>query len=297
MRVAALALLVPSLVAAQQPAPPAINGGLPSVNPKTSQIAFLSNRDGQHDIYVVNADGTGFRRVTNDATRKDAPSWTGNGTELLFASGTMDTTSLYAVNVASGSKRKLAEFAGRGAALSNSGKRLAFSQGAFQQSKFVIAAPDGSNPRAVTDGKSPAFNFVWSPDDTQLAYASLAMDSTRALTIWLVNADGANARRILQLTPSDGSPQWPAWSPDGKRLAIQVGKYSRDRATNTAHIWLIDVATGRATKLAAHDRAYLDETPSWLPDGRHIAFQSDRSGRMEIWIMNDDGTGARQITK
>jgi len=60
---------------------------------------------------------------------------------------------------------------------------------------------------------------------------------------------------------------------------------------------VIDVASGKAIKLAPHDRAYLDETPSWFPDGKHIAFQSDRTGRMEIWIMNDDGTNASQITK
>jgi Tol biopolymer transport system component len=96
----------------------------------------------------------------------------------------------------------------------------------------------------------------------------------------------------------EGGPQWPAWSPDGKRLAIQAGNYSRERpAENTAHIWVIDLATGAKTKLAAHARPYLDETPSWLPDGKRIAFQSDRTGRMEVWIMNADGTGAVQVTR
>ncbi len=67
--------------------------------------------------------------------------------------------------------------------------------------------------------------------------------------------------------------------------------------SNTAHIWLVDAATGTARKLAAHDAPYLDETPSFFPDGRRIAFQSNRTGRMEVWVMNVDGSGARQITR
>jgi hypothetical protein len=59
---------------------------------------------------------------------------------------------------------------------------------------------------------------------------------------------------------------------------------------------VIDVATGIATKLGPHDRPYLDETPSWV-DSRRIAIQSDRSGRMEIWIVSTDGKEAVQLTK
>jgi Tol biopolymer transport system component len=58
----------------------------------------------------------------------------------------------------------------------------------------------------------------------------------------------------------------------------------------------VDVATGKATKVAAHDRPYLDETPSWFPDGKRIAFQSDRTGVMQIWVMNADGSDVRQVT-
>ena len=73
----------------------------------------------------------------------------------------------------------------------------------------------------------------------------------------------------------------------------------RDQSASggAAHVWLVDANTGAARKLAPHDRAYLDETPAFFPDGKRIAFQSDRTGRMEIWVMNVDGTGAKQVTK
>jgi Tol biopolymer transport system component len=79
--------------------------------------------------------------------------------------------------------------------------------------------------------------------------------------------------------------------------AVRAGRYSRQNPSqNTAHIWLIDVDTGARRKLAAHDdRPYLDETPSYLADGR-IAIQSNRTGRMEIWIIGVDGS-ATQLTR
>jgi TolB protein len=297
MRVVSLAFFVPALLAAQQPGPPVINGGLPSVNPKTSQIAFLSSRDGRDDLYLVNPDGSGLQRLTNDATRKSFGTWSADGKTLVYSSGNMDSTQVFAVEAHEGGKRLLRSFAGYGPSFSNDGRSMVYAVGRMPQSTTMISALDGSNSRRWGTDNTTKFNFAWSPDDKLLAYTTLAADSTRALSVWVANADGTNARRVSQIAPAEGSPQWPAWSLDGKRLAIQVGKYSRDRATNTAHIWVIDVASAKATKLAPHDRAYLDETPSWLPDGKHIAFQSDRTGRMEIWIMNDDGTGARQITK
>lgn len=61
-------------------------------------------------------------------------------------------------------------------------------------------------------------------------------------------------------------------------------------------IWILDLATGEAHKLADHDQPYLDKTPSWFPDGRQIVFQSDRTGKMEVWEINADGSNQRQVT-
>jgi TolB protein len=64
-----------------------------------------------------------------------------------------------------------------------------------------------------------------------------------------------------------------------------------------AHIWIVDAETGAARKLAAHVEPYDDEVPAWFPDGKRIVFQSTRTGRMELWVMNADGSEPRQLTK
>jgi len=71
---------------------------------------------------------------------------------------------------------------------------------------------------------------------------------------------------------------------------------SQQSKLHSGHIWVVDLTSGEAHKLAAHERPYLDETPYWFPDGKRIAFQSNRTGRMEVWVMNADGSGQRQVT-
>lgn len=268
-----------------------INGGLPAVSPDGQLIAFQALRDTlQPDaLFVIRVDGTGERKLTVGG---GAPVWYANGSRVMYSgpTGTMsvalDGTGAQPVSISGG----------RGFAPSPDGKQLVYSAGNPPAVKLVASAPDGSAPRVLVDGPGMSFNGVWSPDGKTIALARI--DSTRDMQIWLVNADGSRLRQLTKFAAADGRPQWPSWSPDGKSLAVQSGVYNQQNpASNTAHIWLVDATTGAARKLAPHDKAYLDETPSFFPDGKRIAFQSDRTGRMEIWVMNVDGTGARQVTK
>jgi Tol biopolymer transport system component len=287
----AVSIIPVALVAQQQPPRPIQNGALPSASPDGKRVAFTSNVDGTPDIYIINADGTGRTRVTNTPAGEGAPSWSRDGKELLFSVG-RDTAHLYAISPAGGAQHELATYLGNGASLSPDGKSMAYTSGKFPNATSTISALDGSNAKTLTT--IPAFNFAWSPNGKQLAYTVL--NAERKVEVWLVGADGSSPRRLMENDANEGGPQWPAWSPDGKRLAVQVGKYGQNPAENTAHIWVIDVATGARTKLAAHETPYLDETLSWIGNTR-IAFQSNRTGRMEVWSMNADGTDAKQLTK
>jgi Tol biopolymer transport system component len=56
------------------------------------------------------------------------------------------------------------------------------------------------------------------------------------------------------------------------------------------------VATGAAREVLPHTNAYTDETPSWFSDSNKVAFQTNRSGRTEVWTINTDGSGLYQVT-
>ena len=288
------ALTAPMLAQAQQPRPPVINGGLPSVSPSGDAIAFLSNRDGDYDLYVTKPDGSELMRITRSPAFESAPLWAGS--RVVFAVWADNTSTIYAASAEAPQPTVIGTSSGRQPAISPDGKKLLFSKGQFPAMQLVESALDGSNERELTKTPSAQFNAVYSPDQKQIAFART--DSTRQLQVWVMNADGSGERQLTHFKTEDGSPQWPAWSPDGESIAIQSGRYNRQTPSeNTAHIWLIDVKTGAAKRLNPHDRPYLDETPSWFPDGKRIAFQSDRTGRMEVWVMNADGTGSVQVTR
>ena len=284
-----------SQLVAQQPAPRVINGGLPSVSPKGDAIAFMSNRSGAYDVYVTTADGAQLMRITNTPENESAPFWTLDD-RLIFSTWAGDKSTVYAASARNPQPLAIGSAAGRQPIISPDGKKLIYSSGQFPSMDLVEAALDGSNVRKLSKVPSASFNAVYSPDQKLIAFARA--DSTRQLQVWVMNADGSGERQLTRFSAEDGSPQWPAWSADGTKLAIQSGRYNRQTPTeNTAHIWVIEVKSGAATRLNPHNTPYLDETPSWFPDGKRIAFQSDRSGRMEVWVMNADGTGAVQVTK
>jgi len=282
-------------VLAQQPAQRVINGGLPSVSPRGDAIAFTSNRSGSYDVYVTSPDGTELLRITNTPVSESPPFWTSDG-RVVFSTWADNVATVFAASARAPEPVVIGTAGGRSPAISPDGKRLLFSRGQFPSMHLVESALDGSDSKELTKVPSAQFNAVYSPDQRQIAFAR--SDSTRKLQVWIMNADGSGERQLTRFAREDGSPQWPAWSPDGSILAIQSGRYNPQApAENSAHIWVIDVKSGAATRLNPHASPYLDETPSWFPDGKRIAFQSDRSGRMEIWVMNTDGSGATQVTK
>ena len=287
------AVLLVAGVAAGQQAPRVIGGGLPAVSPDGARIAFLSNRDGVDDVYVISADGTGEKRLTNTPDNENGTGWSSDGKQVLFSVNAGQAARLVAVDPDGKNSRVLAEVPGRTPTLSPDGRRLVYTAGTWTETQLMIAAPDGSDAKRLPIASPIAWNNRWSPDSKRLAFTGRG-DAPKGIAILIVNADGTGERRVTRLGPEEGSAQCPAWSPDGRKLAFFASRGDRDNPTSD--IWIVDAETGKGGKIAAHERAYLDETPFWFPDGKRLAFQSNRTGRMEVWVMNADGTNQRQVT-
>ena len=284
----------------QVPQGPVVNGGAPAVSPDGSKIAFLSDRDGSTDVYVISADGGGEVRLTHTPEEENQPEWSADGKDIrfaVFASGTCSgnlepgcASRIDSIEPDGTNQRLLGTVPGRAMRLSPDGKRVLYWTGDWAAQRLFVSALDGSNARQLTDGSGVVWGSRWSPDGKRIAFAD--KDRKGGLDVYVMNADGSDRRQLTHFPASDGRAQMPAWSPDGLRLAVQAGGKNQP-----GHIWIVDLATGAARKLAAHEKPYQDEVPAWFPDGKRIAFQSDRTGRMEVWVMNADGSGARQITK
>ncbi|HUG42457.1 MAG TPA: S9 family peptidase [Longimicrobiales bacterium] len=124
---------------------------------------------------------------------------------------------------------------------------------------------------------------LFSPDSRDLAITSDRSGRTR---LWLIHADGSNARQLLR---GDGIELGPAWSPDGSRLAfIRPGSDGSD-------IWLIGRDGGGLRRLTSD--AESERTLSWSPDGARIAFLSDRAGHQDVWTVEVRTGELRQLTQ
>ena len=268
------------------------HGGAPVVSPDGLHIAFLSNRTGADELFVISTDGTAERQLTTNPDEKSALAWTADGREILFSTFANDMGHFYAIDSKDAKQREIAKVPGRAPTLSPDGTRLLYMTGTWTATRLMLSRSDGSQPQPITDGLSIAWNNHWSPDGKRIAFTSRS-DAKSDLAIYLMNADGTGRRQISHFTAGFGNAQWPVWSPDGHQLAIQVNRLQE----HESHIWIIDAMTGDARKLVAHDQPYLDETPAWFSDGKRIAFQSNRTGKMEVWVMNVDGSSPRQITR
>ena len=316
--------LLAAALANAQTQPVVSHGAHPVVSPDGSHIAFLSNRTGADELFVISADGTGETQLTFTSDEVGNPAWTADGKHILFAIFAKEISHLYSIDPDGKNLRDIASVLGRAPTLSPDGKKLLYMSGTWTATRLMLSQLSGSNARQISDGSSIAWNNHWSPDGKRIAFTSRT-DPDGELAIFVMNADGTHRRQLSHFAPGSGNAQWPVWSPDGRQLAIQVnGPQKKDHqsaqasvmgghhhqsavasAKADAHIWILDAATGDARKLAppapetAHDsgQPYLDETPAWFPDGQRLAFQSNRTGRMEVWVMNADGSSQHQITK
>src|SRR5262245_39904623 len=98
--------------------------------------------------------------------------------------------------------------------------------------------------------------------------------------VYVMNADGSGVQRLTR-NPSDDF--FPAWSPDGAKIA-----WARTLAPTDGQIHVMNLDDSDDDVLASSPAD--DESPSWSPDGRKIAFYSDRDGDDEIFVMNADGS-------
>ena len=133
--------------------------------------------------------------------------------------------------------------------------------------------------RNSRDDGSPA----WSPDGTQIAFAS---DRDGNEEIYVMAADGSQPTR---LTRNDADDWAPAWSPDGTQIA-----FASDRDGNE-EIYVMAADGSQPTRLTRNSAE--DGFPAWSPDGTQIAFHSNRDGNWEIYVMAADGSQPTRLTR
>jgi Tol biopolymer transport system component len=173
------------------------------------------------------------------------------------------------------------------------GRRIVFQN--IERTKFAVRLIDVPSKSLIwiTNDQYRNIDPVWSPSGRFVYFSS---DRTGGLNLWrsAVNADGTPSGLPQQLTSGAGQDIEASLSHDGRRLAFAILKQNAD-------IWRLPVTpeTGRRTgepeKVIASSRE--DSRGAWSPDGKWIAFNSDRSGEMNIWLESLENGSSRELTK
>jgi TolB protein len=219
----------------------------PAWSPDGRRIAFVSRRDGHSHIYVMRADGTGSRRVTDSTPDDDGPTWSPDGRRIAFSR----VGDLFAIPSRGGPARRIGPALGGEAldpAWSPDGKLIAYDyrRPGFSIREIWVVGADGNGARPVTRLRAVSTRPAWSPDGRRIAFQSNANGGH--VEIYSIGLDGSGLRRV---TRSEIDTFDPDWSPDGRKIA-----FSRNGA-----IWTID-RSGRERKLTSGKN---DAAPVWRP--------------------------------
>ncbi|MGQ0647944.1 MAG: amidohydrolase family protein [Gemmatimonadaceae bacterium] len=257
-------------------------------------VAFSSDRSGNYDIWTLNLASGALRQVTTDAADDYMPSIAPTGEEIAFVRTRGRAQLVQAINVASGAERALTPVEGRydapswgpggtvvyhtttpnasrlevdGTPLTGGENAFAFRAGWLSAHEIAYVSDGKIRRRSIAGGEARTIDFTATLRVTRAAYARRVRDVT-----------SRTPRRALGIVA-------PVISPDGKQVAF------------TALGNLYTMPVGGAPVPVTDDR-YLDTEPAWSPDGRYLAWSSDRGGALlDLWLYDTKTSQVRRLTE
>lgn len=265
-----------------------LGGGIQGI--AETKVYFSSTRSGHREIWSMDYDGANQQQISKLGSISLQPRISPDNSRLAFATFAKGGPDIVMYSLDLGRLVNFPRFGGTTItpAWTSDGTHIAFSSSRAGNPNIFVCDAGGGNLKRLTSGNGPDVSPVWNPKTNgQIAFVS---GRTGLPQIYTMDGDGANLQRIT----SEGYAVSPSWSPNGQFLAFAWIRHYGPGAPGAQDIYIMDIASHRWVQLT-HDGGRND-FPSWSPDGRHIVFQSTRSGREEIWTMLADGSQQRQLT-
>lgn len=255
-------------------------------------FAFMSDRDGENAVWLMEADGGNPVRLTNHHLSERIVRWSPDGMRLAFDRRNeasyldvwvVNADRSYPLNVTD-SPSSMDTYP----AWAPEGTRVAFTHDDGSVLEVWVIDPDGSNPvRLSSAGLSSGWHHpVWSPDGTRLVFE---VGDFHNRDLWIMNADGSDH---IQLTSTQLRDWMPDWSPDGLRIAFSRSTGDPDWEDD---IWILELDGSDPVNLT-DDPSTVDRSPQWSPDGTRILFTRGLRPPRSIWMMDADGSNQKVLT-
>ena len=283
-----------------------------------AQIAFMSDRDGPFEIYVMDPDGGNLRRLTDNGRNNSGPSWSPDGKRIAFSSRQalpvrhnpffenhhgVAPHDIYVMDADGENRKRLTDHPRYDISPSWSpdGRRIAFASERGGPMGIHVMDTDGGNPQRLTHNPFDEREPSWSADGKRIVFSARRKEHFRGhfgLTyeIYVMDADGGNEQRLTENRVED---KHPSWSPDGKRIVFSRSgeQQLHPGALVTSEIYVMDADGGNEQRLT--ENRFDDIQPSWSPDGQRIVFASNRDNfwNADIYVMDADGGNQQNLTK
>ena len=246
----------------------------PDFSPDGKKIVFQSNRNDPNpdddtdiwDLYVMNVDGSGVKRLTKRPSSDITPSWSPDGRRIAYASGGSEKSAIYVMNADGSGVTQLTDNSARdrNPSWSPDGRRIAFGRsGSVRASICVTTFLDDrwSDPNCPVSGWSPS----WSPSADRIAYVAVGRSglATTNIDIFVMNPSGTSVSKLASKTSAD---YHPSWSSDGRRVVF-VGMRDATSFVDDEHDMYVVNADGSkfeggSTVVELGTNGY---NPSWSP--------------------------------
>ena len=251
----------------------------PKWSPDGRRIVFQGNRGRPTEIYLINADGSGERNLSNDPDFDEHPIWSPDGGKILFRGLRNGDFDLWVVDTNGQNLRNITPFNLRDDQPSwASNGRIAYVGLREGNREIYVTDPMGLNHEKVTNTLSEnEYVPSWSPDGSTIAY-------TLNGQLYTIAFPGGVRRQLTSQQDSVVNSQ-PQWSPDGNNILYQ---------TKSDEIWRVNSNGSNPVNLTSNPAR--DSYPRWSSDGSSIAFESYRSGDVQIFLMTRDGSRVQQLT-
>lgn len=286
--------------------------GDPVWSPDGQRIAFFRDRSETRpacraciDLYVMEANGSGKRRLTSFSGGYGDPSWSPDGSMIAFdrcyggIDAGKDSCAVYVIQPdGSGLRRVTPEGVDGEPVWSPDGKRIAFDGSVSKENGIHVIAADGSGLQRLTAKLDT--NPRWSPDGSKIVFERMTPLASRdaRIDIYAIAPDGKGLSRLTRRAIKKAYE--PIWSPDGSRIAF-VGQRERSGLCPPVDaIYTIAPDGSAQQRLTSYRPMY--GYPTWSPDGKHIAFESVThqdcmSANLDwrIYVMTAEGAGVKRL--